>query len=273
MSLVCARTGYAYVEGPIVGYRIAKPVHGPANPQDRRGGSRIQSPIPHPMASRFPGMTVSVRSVDRSQWSRFDAPGKTIYLAEDRWTAYAETLSVGSVRREHRSAISKAAQQFGISYDDALQLINDDFDAHGWPRPGRLPDRWRTDRKMYRLRVEETRRWVDVSAPETIAALNGQLKDVVATDPSLTHIDQGAILGTDREVTTYLAEWIKNQRLDDGSFPAGVMSPSKYGSKRCWAHWLDHPGPGPLVTELAAETIEATDPDLQRVLSSYGLSI
>ena len=112
---------------------------------------------------------------------------------------------------------------------------------------------------------------MDVSAPETIAALNDQLKEVVATDQRLTHIDQGALLGTDREVTTYLAEWIKNQQLDDGSHPAGVMAPSKYGSKRCWAHWLNEPGPGSAVTELTAETIDADDRDLQNVINSYGL--
>lgn len=274
MSLVCARTGFAYVEGPITGYRVAKPVHGPVNPRERKGSSTILSPLTHPKVSSIPsiGMPMTAHRADRSQWSRFDTPGKTIYLAEDRWTAYAETLSVGSVRRGHHSAIDKAAKQFGLPYDEALQLINSDFDANGWLRPGRLPDRWRTDRRMYRLRVEGSRRWVDMGAPETIAALNEQLQYVVAFDTRLTHIDQGSILGTDREVTTYLAEWIKKQRLDDDSYAAGVMVPSKYGSMTCWAHWLPHPGPGPAVTELAAETIEATDPNLQDVLTSYGLN-
>ncbi len=46
-----------------------------------------------------------------------------------------------------------------------------------------------------------------------------------------------------RDVTTVLAAWIKDQVLDDGSYPIGIRFPSKHGavgagSGFCWAFWL-----------------------------------
>ncbi|GEO90715.1 hypothetical protein KFL01_00210 [Kocuria flava] len=66
MSGVCTRTGLARVDGPVNGFRIAKTSYGPLNPPVR------------PEAI-----------VDRSDSSRFDTPGSTVYLSGDAATAYA----------------------------------------------------------------------------------------------------------------------------------------------------------------------------------------
>jgi hypothetical protein len=82
MSGLCTRTGLAYVEGPVTGFRIAKTSYGPLKLLAR------------PEAA-----------ADHSGWSRFDTAGSTIYLAGDAGTAYAETLAMARMSRKYRSAI------------------------------------------------------------------------------------------------------------------------------------------------------------------------
>ena len=107
MSGVCARTGLAYVTGPVTGFRIAKTSYGPLNPLARPAGV-----------------------AERSSWSRFDTTGSTIYLAADAATAYAETLAMARMSRKYRSAITFAAEFYGISWDAALDMVRDEWTAH-----------------------------------------------------------------------------------------------------------------------------------------------
>lgn len=100
----CANTGLALVDGPLTGYRIAKVSYGPLNPLER---------------SADPGE-------DRSGWSWFDTPGRTIYLADSRRIAFAETLAMAHVRKELRSAVDFVARHFGMSWQQAWNAVMED---------------------------------------------------------------------------------------------------------------------------------------------------
>ena len=249
MSGVCARTGLAYVTGPVTGFRIAKTSYGPLNPLSRPAGV-----------------------AERSSWSRFDTTGSTIYLAADAATAYAETLAMARMSRKYRSAITFAAEFYGISWDAALEMVRDEWTAHSNMIPGWLPRSWRESRLLYVLQVDEPVRWIDLTAADTIAALNRELGDELERVRGVQEVTLGTVTGADREATTMIAEWIREQVLDDGSYPAGVQFHSKYGSGLCWAYWMrrrdDQLGPD-AVSVVEESPIELDDTDLQRVLSRY----
>jgi hypothetical protein len=250
---VCTATGLALIDTRLAGYRIAKSSYGPLNPQ------------PRPDA---PG-------TGRSGRSRFDTPGTTIYLADDRRTAYAETLSPAQVGSRFRSAVAFAAGQFGISEDEAGKLIEEDWVRNGNMVPGWLPAVWREGRLMYRLRMHIQTAWVDLTAAESIAALNRSLGPAFNDQLGIAEITLGTLTGSSREATTLIAQWIREQVLDDDSYPAGVRFHSKFGGGACWAYWMrrtdDGLGSDP-VEITAAEEIHPRDPDLQYVLELYGAS-
>lgn len=251
MTGVCSNTGLAYVEGPITGYRIAKSSYGPLNPLPRDAGP-----------------------ADRSSWSRFDTPGSTVYLAGDRRTAYAETLAMARVGKDFRDAVAFAAEQFGLPVEAARTMVQDDWTRNGNMVPGWLPANWRDGRLMYTLRINSPIRWIDLTAAESIAALNRHLGQQLDDAFGISTVTLGTLTGEDRAATTAIAQWLREQVLDDGNFAAGVRAHSKYGGGHCWAYWLrrhdDRLGPDPV--EVTAESeIHRSDDDLTYVLSLYGL--
>lgn len=91
----------------------------------------------------------------------------------------------------------------------------------GLPVDGMDPN-WRLDREIYRLDFP-TSPWVDLTHPDTVVAIKAS--GIAAAD-RMTVAD---LTGDDRAVTTSVAQWIRAQRLDDGSRPAGLRYPSKFG--------------------------------------------
>jgi hypothetical protein len=251
LTSVCSKTGLAYVEGPVTGYRIAKSSYGPLNPLPRSTGA-----------------------VDRSSWSRFDTPGSTVYLAGDRRTAYAETLAMGRVGKDFRDAVEFAAAQFGIAVEAARELIQDDWTRNGNMVPGWLPANWRDGRLIYTLRINSPIRWIDLTAAESIASLNRHLGQQLDDAFGISTITLATLAGENREATTTIAEWLREQVLDEGTYAAGVRAHSKYGGGHCWAYWLrrqdDRLGLDPVEVEAEIE-IHRNDTDLNYVLSLYGL--
>lgn len=251
MTGVCSSTGLAYVKGPVTGYRIAKSSYGPMNPLARSAGA-----------------------VDRSSWSRFDTPGSTVYLAGDRRTAYAETLAMARIGKEFRDAVAFAARQFNISVEAARKMIQDDWTRNGNMVPGWLPANWRDGRLMYTLRINEPIRWIDLTAAESIAALNRHLGQQLDDTFGIGTVTLATLAGENRAATTAIAEWLREQVLDDANYAAGVRAHSKYGGGHCWAYWLrrqdDRLGPDPVELETETE-IHRDDTDLNYVLSLYGL--
>ncbi|GAC1373439.1 MAG: hypothetical protein NVSMB43_11050 [Pseudarthrobacter sp.] len=251
MTEVCSITGLAYVEGPVTGYRIAKSSYGPLNPLPRSSGT-----------------------ADRSSWSRFDTPGSTVYLAGDRRTAYAETLAMARVGKDFRDAVAFAADQFGVTVETARKMIQEDWTRSGNMVPGWLPANWRDGRLIYTLQINRPIRWIDLTAAESIAALNRNLGQQLDDAFGIGTVTLGTLTGENRGATTTVAEWLREQVLDDGNYAAGVRAHSKYGGGLCWAYWLrrldNRLGPDPVLIEAETE-IHRDDADLNYVLSLYGL--
>ena len=112
-------------------------------------------------------MPRSSGTTDRSSWSRFDTPGSTVYLAEDRRTAYAETLAMARVGKDFRDAVTFAAGQFGITVETARRMIHDDWTRNGNMVPGWLPANWRDGRLMYTLQIPSPTWLIDLTAAES----------------------------------------------------------------------------------------------------------
>lgn len=178
------------------------------------------------------------------------------------------------VGKDFRDAVAFAARQFGLPVEVAQKMIQDDWTRNGNMVPGWLPANWRDGRLMYTLRINEPIRWVDLTAAESIAALNRHLGQQLDDAYGLGTVTLGTLAGDDREVTTAIAQWVREQVLDDGYYAAGVRAHSKYGGGLCWAYWLrrhdDRLGPDPVQVQTEAE-IHRNDADLNYVLSLYGL--
>ena len=116
--------------------------------------------------------------------------------------------------------------------------------------------------------------WVDLTAAESIAALDRHLGQTLDDAFGIGTVTLGTLAGEDRGATTAIAEWLREQVLDDGNYAAGVRAHSKYGGGLCWAYWLRRQDDrlGPDSVEVEAETeIHWSDADLNYVLSLYGL--
>ncbi|MGM0928879.1 MAG: hypothetical protein ACQEXN_04110 [Actinomycetota bacterium] len=177
--------------------------------------------------------------------------------------------------RQFNSAVTFAAEQFDITTEEAQRLIEEDWARNGNMMPGWLPASWRDGRLVYRLQMNHTASWVDLTAAESVAALNRFLGEAFEDQLGIAGITLGTLTGENREATTLIAQWIREQVLDDGRYPAGVKFHSKFGGGSCWAYWMrrtdDGLGPEP-VDIIAEDEIQPHDADLGYVLNLYGAS-
>lgn len=153
-------------------------------------------------------------------------------------------------------------------------MIQDDWTRNGNMVPGWLPANWRDGRLMYRLQVDAPTRWIDLTAAESIAALNRHLGQQLEDAFGMADITLATLAGEDREPTTRIAEWLREQVLDDGNYAAGVRAHSKYGGGVCWAYWMrrrDDTLGTDQVRVLNEAEIHGNDPDLDYILAMYGL--
>ncbi|WP_306922911.1 hypothetical protein [Arthrobacter globiformis] len=100
--------------------------------------------------------------------------------------------------------------------------------------PGWLPPNWRDGRLIYALPINTPTRWIDLTAAESIASLNRHLGQQLDEADGIPAITLATLAGEDREATTAIAEWLREQVLDDGNYAAGVPAHSKYGGGMGW---------------------------------------
>lgn len=178
------------------------------------------------------------------------------------------------VGKAFRDAVAFAADQFGITVEAARRMIQEDWTRNGNMVPGWLPANWRDGRLIYTLEIKRPIRWIDLTAAESIAALNRHLGQQLDEAFGISTVTLGTLTGENRDATTTIAEWLREQVLDDGNYAAGVRAHSKYGGGLCWAYWLrrqdDRLGPDPVRFQAETE-IHRDDADLNYVLSLYGL--
>lgn len=237
----CAQTGLSIIEGPVSMYRVsvARPGRGPLNPKERP-----DDPV-----------------VDRRDWNRFDTPGLTIYGADLRVTAFTESLAFKAPCAREYAAMAEEARFLGLGLDELLS----DLRSAGMPVDGMDPD-WRLDREIYRFDFP-SRPWNDLTHPDTGVAI--KTSGIAAAD----RMSIADLTGDDRGLTTSIAQWIRAQRLDDGSQPAGLRYPSKFGFSEgdyCYAGLIAAPNAG---CACSGSEFTVNDPDSAEAVRRTGVHI
>ncbi|AUI53661.1 RES family NAD+ phosphorylase [Arthrobacter crystallopoietes] len=102
MRRICRNTGLGLVAGPVSGIRIANPAYGPTAPPERADGNR-------------------------AHWSRWDTPGRTLYIASNRETAFRECLAWARMTSEHQGHIGKLTALFGETPEQIMRDIDGDW--------------------------------------------------------------------------------------------------------------------------------------------------
>lgn len=254
MRQTCTRTGLATVREQVTAFRIAKQSYGPLKPLERW------------------------EAEDRSGWYRFDTPGRTIYAAEDRETAFLEALSWARMTAGFDAYLRKSAGFFQEPVENIRAEVEEQWSRNSGMVPGWIPANWREGRLVYTLEFEPGR-WVDAAHAETITAVDKALRadlPVLGVTETLTLSE---ITSGHRELTTLMAAWIRDQVLDDGTYPLGIRFPSKHGAAGtgpgyCWAFWLRRADVGLAddpVTIVSAQEISLTDPAYPGALDRHGI--
>lgn len=190
----------------------------------------------------------------RDDWSRWDTPGRTLYIAETLETAFRESLAWARMKPSHKTKLGKLAALWGITPDEVMTEIQADFDRLGHMQPGHLPFSWRDTHLIHEITVPESagRWWVDMEDQATLDVLSMGPARAVKSFTGREEIDRAAAYSNDRNVTTRLAEWLRGLSLDDGSEPAGVKFKSRVANGSCWAYWMRRADLG--LTEVATAT-------------------
>lgn len=212
--------GLSILQGPVTMYRVsvAQPGRGPLNPMERP----------------------SDPAIDRRDWNRFDTPGLTIYGADQRVTAFTESIAYKAPAAKNYAALSEEARFLGIRLTELLT----DLRSAGIPIDGMEPD-WRLNREIYRLEFPG-RPWVELPHPDTIIAI--KTSDIAATD----RMSVADLTGDDRALTTAVAQWIRapatRRRRTPSRFEVSIQVRvlirrlllggfSREAGHRCRVHW------------------------------------
>ncbi|WP_051298874.1 RES domain-containing protein [Arthrobacter castelli] len=253
---ICTKTGLALVDGPVSAYRVAKESYGPLNPPER-----------------------GLLSDNRSTWYRFDAPGRTVYAAEDPQTAFLEALSWARMTAAHQHHLEKTAAFFDTPIDVIRSEVEQQWHANGHMAPGWIPANWRDGRLLYSLQFDSGP-WIDIAHAYTISALNTALGSLLYEVDIVETLTLAEITSGRREITTLLASWAREQVLDDGSYPMGIRFPSKHGAVGdghgwCFAFWMRRADVGledDPVTASPGQTIDSGHPAYAFALEQHGIT-
>lgn len=232
---------------PQVVYRVARSTRGPLDAPPREGA---------PDAS----------------WSRYDVPGKTVYLAETAEGAYTEVLASVKRRLAEQDPLAADAAALGMSTDEFLARVDEDWTERQHMDSGHLPSSWRIERLLYQVSLPTTGWWVDIEHPDSIAAAGTALESDLA-QVGLASLTVAALRGEDRRVTTTVARWAHDVRLTDNSTPIGIAYASKHGTGRCWAYWLPLADPSSPLAADDGTSIAPDDEALRRVTDRFRIRV
>lgn len=256
MTRICQKTGLALIQSPVTAYRVAKESYGPLNPQER--GSLDE---------------------DRANWYRFDTSGRTVYAAADPQSAFIEALSWARMTHGHRTYLAKTAKFMGLPLKEMRRIVEQEWSANSSMVPGWIPANWREGRLLYTLEFGAGW-WIDIAHAATLAVLNEALgHDLHIAGVLPESLTLSEVTGGERRSTTLLAAHLREQVLDDGSYPLGIRFPSKHGSAgagdgHCYAFWMRRRDIGlddDVVQVSVAQGIEVSFPPYQAALALHGI--
>ncbi len=167
------------------------------------------------------------------------------------------------------------AEAAGVALDEWMQMVTDEAHALGLDAPWAVSCDWQMAYLFYQVAMPIEGWWVGIDHPASLAALGRQMPSALA-GLDVPFLSAGDIEGTDRALTTLIAEHVRGLGLDDGSRPLGISFESKTLHGRCWAFWDrradDGLSPSANDPSLAATTNVDT-PAFRAIASEYGLVI
>ncbi|MCJ1698396.1 RES family NAD+ phosphorylase [Rathayibacter festucae] len=210
----------------------------------------------------------------RRRWGRYDSYGRTLYLASDEETAFAEVLSVFKRRLGAADPVEKDAAALGLTREEFLEIAAAEWQESSCMGIGAVPRQWRTERRMFRVETAGSGTLIDVEHPDSIAAIEPRVEGVLARH-GIRALTTAVLRGDDRIVTTAIALSLRRITVDDGSVPQGIHFGSKWGGGWCRAVWLpgDEDEWSTDLRSLSGEDILATDEHLIRASERFRVRV
>ncbi|NUL49018.1 hypothetical protein F7P69_28005 [Cellulosimicrobium funkei] len=216
----CTTTGFRLVAaGGQTAYRVAKDRYGALS-------ARRNELVGPPPAGSPPGAGDSR--------GRYDTIGSTLYLADSRRCAYAEVLNGF---RAERAQIARTAQSIGMTVDEYIEAVIADAEANGLAVPWAVSVDWQLERSIYEIRLPRQGWWVRIDHPDTLKALEDLASATAGAMGQVAMLTATEVTGPNRDLTTLLAHLIRQQTLDDGHEPLGIVYPSRTLTGTCRAYW------------------------------------
>lgn len=173
----------------------------------------------------------------RAQWSRYDSLGKTLYVAADLETAFAEVLSPFKRQLGIIDPLEVDAAALGLTRNDLLEILSVEWSEADFMGVGAVPQQWRADRAIFRISGVGDAAYIDVEHPDSIAAIERELGDVLAGE-GITSLTTAILRGENRLVTTSIARHLRHIKVEDGRHVRGIQFGSKFGGAWCRAIWM-----------------------------------
>lgn len=121
-----------------------------------------------------------------------------------------------------RAAISRVAASIGWDINSYIEQILEDARNNGIDPPWGISVDWQMARSIYEIRLPRNGWWVQIDHPDTLAALEIHVPTMAGHQEELRVLTAGNITGEDRDLTTLIAQTIREMVLDDGSEPLGI---------------------------------------------------
>lgn len=177
----------------------------------------------------------------------------------------------GAVDPLHRDA-----EALGMSLEEFYEEVASQWQEKSFMSSGTLPRQWRTQRQLHIIELPFPGWWIDIEHPETLSAIEAAIPDTLK-DLGVRHVDTGLLRSNRREVTTAIADHLRELVLYDGSYAQGVRYASGHGGFVNWAVWLrDYdlkvPGADGLL-HLSESPIYFNDPDLEAASRRFRLKV
>lgn len=210
----------------------------------------------------------------RDDWSRWDTPGRTVYIAGTLGTAFRECLAWARMVPSHERKLGRLAAPCDLEPDEVMREVAADFEKLGHLQPGHLPYSWRDSRLIHRITDPDSAGpWIDMEHQATLDALSLGPPSGVKAFTGREEFDRAATCSNDRDVTTRIAQWLRGMVLDDGTEAAGIRFRSRVGNGICRAYWMRRTdlGLAEVAHADAGREIRNREPSMETVTNAWGI--
>jgi len=213
-------------------------------------------------------------SGNSQEWGRFDSPGRTIYSAQERETAFSEVIAQFKRQLGAVDPLEADAAALGMTRNEFLEEVAAQWSERSFMGLGAVPACWRYDRGIYQLHARPGGWWIDLDHPDTIARLEVEMEPLLARE-HVAMLTTAVLTGENRRVTTAIGERLRRCRLDDGSKARGLQFRSKFGGSWCRAIWWPDPEDDweADIIALSGERILLSDEHLARASERFRIRV